>query len=365
MDVLTELIPEQYRDWVIGLALLVGAAVAALIVHAIVYFIINHFARRTVNIADSSFVRRTRMAARLLLILLGIQLALPATALGTEQYANVLEVLRHAISIGLIASVTWLVIRAVSVVDDVIEARYPVRADDNLTARRIHTQAHVLRRTVTILIAVVGFAAILITFDRVKQFGASLLASAGIAGLVVGMAARPALSNLLAGLQLALSQPIRLDDVVIVEGEWGRIEEITTTFVVVRIWDQRRLVVPLNYFIEQPFQNWTRKSADLLGTIFVYADYTVPVQAVREELQRIVKEYPQWDGKVCNVQVTNTTERTMELRALVSAADSGKVWELRCAIRERLIDFLQREYPQSLPRVRAETDSPPVLAENA
>jgi small-conductance mechanosensitive channel len=192
-------------------------------------------------------------------------------------------------------------------------------------------------------------------FEPVRQLGASVLASAGVIGIIVGFAAQRTIANLFAGFQLALTQPIRIDDVVIVENEWGRIEEITLTYVVVRIWDLRRLIVPLSYFIERPFQNWTRAQADLLGTVFLYTDYTIPVDTVREELNRIVGQSKNWDGKVCGLQVTNATERTLELRALASAADSSRAWDLRCEIREKLVFFVQRHYPESLPRQRSET----------
>jgi small-conductance mechanosensitive channel len=194
----------------------------------------------------------------------------------------------------------------------------------------------------------------LMTFDRVRQLGTTILASAGVVGIVVGMAAQRTIATFIAGLQIAITQPIRVDDVVIVENEWGRIEEITLTYVVVRIWDLRRLIVPITYFIESPFQNWTRTSADILGTVFVYADYTMPIDVLRDELQNILKKSEHWDGKVCVLQVTNASDRTMELRALMSAADASTAWTLRCEVREKLIDFIRREYPKSLPKVRAE-----------
>jgi hypothetical protein len=196
----------------------------------------------------------------------------------------------------------------------------------------------------------------LMTFPAIRHVGITLFASAGLAGLVAGMAARSTLSNLLAGVQIALTEPIRLDDVVIVEGEWGWIEEIGTTYVVVRIWDLRRLVVPLSYFIEHPFQNWTRVTSDLLGTVFVYTDYRVPVDEVRVELHRILQASGMWDGKAWGLQVTDATEHTLQLRALMSATDSSTAWDLRCHVREKLIALLQQRYPQSLPRVRAELD---------
>jgi small-conductance mechanosensitive channel len=194
----------------------------------------------------------------------------------------------------------------------------------------------------------------LMTFPTLRQVGTSVLASAGLAGLVVGFAARPVLTNLIAGVQLALTQPIRLDDVVIIDDEWGRIEEILSTYVVVRLWDQRRLIVPLSYFVENPFQNWTRTSADIVGTAFIYVDYSVDVERVRHELHRNLKDMSQWDGRAWALQVTDLTERTMQLRALMSAADAGLAFELRCTVRERLVDFIRRNYPRGLPRVRAD-----------
>jgi small-conductance mechanosensitive channel len=239
---------------------------------------------------------------------------------------------------------------AVAAVGAFVRSGYDVQQRDNLAARRVHTQVLVLERAAAVLIILFGVGLALMTFPRVRELGTGLLASAGVVGLVIGLAARPLLENMIAGLQLALTQPIRIDDVVIVKGEWGRVEEITTTYVVVRIWDERRLIVPFAAFIQESFQNWTRRSSQILGTVFLYADYTVPVEAVRSALQQIVREAPLWDGRVCNLQVTNATEQTVELRALVSAADSGEAWELRVYVREKLLAYLQREHPGALPR---------------
>jgi len=241
-------------------------------------------------------------------------------------------------------------------VRDIILSRYDITAKDNLEARRVATQIRVIQRMIVAVIIVLTVAFMLMIFPRVRQVGVSLLASAGVLGIVLGFAAQKTLGNFIAGIQIALAQPIRLDDVVIVEGEWGWIEEIALTYVVVRIWDLRRLVVPISYFTEKPFQNWTRVSADILGSVFVYADYTVPVQAVREELTRLLKGDPRWDKKVNVLQVTEMKEHTVELRALMSAADSPTAWELRCAVREGLLRFLQQKYPQALPRTRVEMD---------
>ncbi|MGR3363874.1 MAG: mechanosensitive ion channel family protein, partial [Maritimibacter harenae] len=201
---------------------------------------------------------------------------------------------------------------------------------------------------------VVTIAAGLMTFESVRQYGVSLLAAGGAAGIIVGLAAQPVLSNLFAGLQLALTQPIRIDDAVIVEGEWGTIEEITATYVVIKVWDWRRLVVPLRYFIEQPFQNWTRESASIIGSVFWYLDYTVPVQEVRAKLEEIIRDSPHWDGKVVNLQVTDTDKDTIALRGLMSARTSPQAWDLRCEIREKIVAWLQETYPEALPRLRGE-----------
>jgi len=198
----------------------------------------------------------------------------------------------------------------------------------------------------------------LMVFESVRQLGTSILASAGVLGIIVGFAAQKSIATVLAGFQIAMTQPIRLDDVVIVEGEWGRIEEITLTYVVVLIWDQRRLVVPISYFIEKPFQNWTRVSAELLGTIFLYMDYTVPLDKLRAELDRLLAETDMWDKRVKVVQVTDSKERVIEVRVLVSAADASTAWNLRCMLREKLIGYLQRNHPESLPRTRAELSNP-------
>jgi small-conductance mechanosensitive channel len=192
------------------------------------------------------------------------------------------------------------------------------------------------------------------TFSSVRQYGVSLLASAGAAGIIVGLGARPLLSNLFAGIQLAMTQPIRIEDAVIVENEWGWIEEITSTYVVVRLWDLRRMILPLSYFIEKPFQNWTREGSALIGSAFFYVDYAAPVDAIRAKLNEIVKASKNWDGQVAVLQVTDTRERTMELRAIMSARSAGQAFDLRCEVREQLIAFLQQEHPEALPRTRAE-----------
>ena len=264
--------------------------------------------------------------------------------------------INHILVIWLIIGVAWLVISIIAILKAVILSRYNIKTKDNLKVRQITTQLNIIQRILIVLIVILTISAILMTFDKVRQIGISILASAGVAGIVVGFAAQRSLANLIAGIQIAITQPIRIGDVVIVENEWGTIEEITLTYVVVQIWDQRRLVVPINYFLEHSFQNWTKSSAELIGAIFIYVDYGIPVDELRRELEKIVNASPLWDKRVANIQVTNATEKTMEIRALVSAENSSKTWELRCLVREKLIDFIQQNYPDKLPRLRLETD---------
>lgn len=270
----------------------------------------------------------------------------------SETVAPGMLLLQHLCALSLITALTWLAVRCVSAVADTIIELNPADTVDNLQARRIQTQTKVLARTVMVVVILVGSGMALMTLPLLRQIGTSLLASAGVAGLIVGFAAKPVVGNLLAGLQLALTQPIRLEDVVIIESEWGQVEEITGTYVVIRIWDQRRMIVPLQWFIEHPFQNWTRSNSELLGTVIIWVDFRMPIAVLRAELERLVRAAPEWDGRVCVLQVTDLDPRAMQLRALVSARDAGQCWDLRCRAREGLIDFIQREYPEYLPLLR-------------
>lgn len=262
--------------------------------------------------------------------------------------------LRHVNLLLLIAALTWLALRVLRATAAGVVDLHPAAGDENLDARGINTQARVLSRILSSLIVIIGLALMIMTFPGASRLGASLLASAGVAGLIAGLAARPAISNLIAGLQIAIAQPIRLDDVLIVQGEWGRVEEISGTYVVLRIWDERRLVIPLQWFIENPFQNWTRHSAQLTGMLYVWVDYAMPLDAMRAEAQRICTTTEEWDGRLCALEVTDATDRAMQLRVLVTATNADRVWALRCKMREGLVSFMQREFPQHLPRQRAE-----------
>jgi small-conductance mechanosensitive channel len=284
-------------------------------------------------------------AVRRALPLLALILGAPALSVSPA----LAEMVRNATSLLLIAVVAFILFQIVNVAASFVLTRHRIDVSDNLQARSIYTQVVVLKKVALTSIGIFTLASMLMVFDSVRQFGASILASAGIA-------AQRSIATLLAGFQIALTQPIRVDDVVIVEGEWGRIEDITLTYVVVRVWDLRRLVVPITYFIEQPFQNWTRSSADILGTVFLYVDYTVPLDPVRAELTRLLEASRYWDGKVNVLQVTDAKEHTLEIRALASAADASLAWDLRCEIREKLVAFVQQNYPESLPRLRASFD---------
>lgn len=339
----------QESPWVATAAVALVAVIAALIVHRIGQAVLLRATARVPLL--HAVIRCSTSAAAAALPLAALQVVWTAAPDTLRWIANV----RHVNGLLLIAAITWLAIRAVRGVARGIIARHPVESDDNLLARRVQTQATVLSRSAMVVIFIAGASMALMTFPGARQLGASLLASAGVVGLVAGIAARPVFSNLISGLQLALAQPLRLDDVLIVKGEWGRVEEITGTYVVLKIWDERRLIIPLQWFIENPFENWTRSSSQILGTVMLYLDYATPVEPLRQEAERVVKAAPEWDSRVFAVQVTDTTERAMQVRILVSAANAGKAFDLRCRVREQMLAFVAREYPQCLPQVRSIT----------
>jgi len=268
----------------------------------------------------------------------------------------------HIISLCIIANVIWLGLRIVDSGRQLIFKHHPIDVSDNRTARRIHTQTQVLVHTLSFFVILFGIATMLMTFPGAKQIGTSLLASAGLAGLAVGFAAKPVLGNLIAGLQIAMTQPLTIDDVVIVEGEWGRVEEISSTYVVIKIWDERRLIVPLQYFIEKPFQNWTRQSTQLLGTFTFWVDYAMPLEPLRKELDAWCKQVPHlWDGRVNNLQVTDANENAIQLRVMISTSNAGNNWDLRVLLREKMLQFIANNYPEYLPRIRANYHEDPLL----
>ena len=334
--------------WLVTCAVALTAALAASIGHRLVWAIAVRLAHARVT--ARTLLRFAERPARAALILFALQFVWDAASPDLPA----LRAVEHVTLLALTAALGWLGVRCVAGVADAVFQLHPVDQADNLHARQVRTQTGVLATVATGLIVFVALALALMSFPAVRTLGTSLLASAGVAGLVVGMAARPVLGNLIAGLQLALTQPLRLDDVVVIDGEWGRIEQIRASYVVVNIWDERRLIVPLQWFIEHPFANWTLNSAELIGSVNLWVDYRLPLASLRAELERICGEAPEWDRRVCSLAVTEAGERGMQLRALVSAADSGTTWDLRCRVREGLIVYIQEHFPQSLPRTRVD-----------
>lgn len=352
-------LPESMRSGPIALAILAAMVlVASWIIGRVLFLVLSRLTRSDKRTLTRQLVLKTRRPVMLVIAGFGLNVLIHGVWARGTLSPDTFITLSMGVRVLLILSITWLVIAAISASDDFILARYRMDVRDNLRARRVHTQVRVISRTMQIGAAIIGLAIALMVFDPVAEIGASLLASAGLAGLAVGFAARPVLENLIAGIQIALTQPIRLDDVVIIDGEWGWIEEITTTYVVVKIWDQRRLIVPFSKVIAEPFQNWTRKTAELLGTVFIHADYTVDLEKMRKALRTACEADELWDGRVCLLQVTDSKDRTLELRALVSAADSPSAWDLRCHVREALAMHMRNEQPDALPRVRALVSEP-------
>ncbi len=336
----------------VGILSLAGAI--ALLIHSTVRRLLRRLLRERPPYLRS-FLNNTRGLTQLALLVAALSIALPLTPFDYDSKI----VIARMLLIAVIALIGWALIVASHMAADLYLLRYRLDTSDNLLARKHITQVYILRRVTDTLIVLVTLGSALMTFESVRQYGVSLFASAGVAGLVAGLAARPVLSNLIAGLQIAMTQPIRIQDAVVVENEWGVIEEITSTYVVVRLWDLRRLIVPLSYFIEKPFQSWTRQSTSLIGSVLLYVDFTAPVDRLRAKLAEIVKASKLWDGQVVALQVTDAKENSIELRALASARSAADTFALRCEIREKLIDFLQREFPTALPHARAESIARP------
>ncbi|MFA5123530.1 mechanosensitive ion channel family protein [Zavarzinia sp.] len=336
-------------DWLGALIVLSAAILLALGMHALMRRLLRRMARQEQPFLRSLLTRVDRPARFALIVgaiaMVSGDLALPST---------LAELLGRALAICFVVLVGWAAMVALHIAGDLHLRRFRIDAEDNLLARKHTTQVRLLLRAMDTVIVLLTLSAALMTSETVRQYGVSLFASAGVAGIVAGFAARPVLANFFAGLQMALTQPIRVDDAVVIEGEWGWIEDITSTYVVVKLWDWRRLVVPLTWFMENPFQNWTRESANIIGSVFLHVDYTAPIEAIRAKLDEIARASPLWDGKVLVLQVTDATQTTVELRALVSAATSPRSWDLRCEVREKLLAFLNTEYPQCLPRLRLE-----------
>lgn len=342
----------RWLAWNLGI--LAGAVVIAWTAHYLFFAILGRLARRNAWVIHESprkyCYHSTRWAAAAALAWLSLEL--------TDFAPSLTEFLRHLLSIVFILMLSWLMLGIFRVARDAILERTPSAQGDERRARSVLTQMRILERVVIAIIVVLALGCILMSFEKVRQLGVSLLASAGIIGIVVGMAAQKTLGAVIAGLQIAITQPIRIGDAVMVENEFGFIEDISLTYIVVRLWDERRLILPVTYFIEKPFQNWTKGSSGLLGTVLLYVDYALPVEPLRQELQRVLKESPKWDGKTGVLQVTNVSEKSVEVRALVSAADPGALGDLRCEVREKLLRYLREIFPASLPQLRVEMKQP-------
>lgn len=329
---------------------------ALLAVYFLIFFLLKRWGRDPKNVLPPNIASRIKFPLIVLLLAIGIQVGLINRKLITDEgYVAFFQQLR---SLMLIFSFSWFIIVGIRITKNQILKRFDVTTSDNLRARKFYTQFNIIERIAIFVVILFSIGISLMTFEGVKEIGVSLLTSAGIAGIILGLSAQKVIGAILAGVQIAIAQPIRIDDVVIVEGEWGRVEEIKLTYVVINIWDKRRLVLPSTYFIEKPFQNWTRNSSDILGTVFIYTDYDFPIDELRKEFTRLLNSTDLWDKKVNVIQVTNLTEKTMELRALMSAGDSPTAWDLRVFIRENLVKFIKENYPESLPRSRV------VLKEN-
>jgi small-conductance mechanosensitive channel len=343
----------SWRDVVWSAGILAAAIVAALVARWIVFAALRRLTRERGTALGQSLVKHGQRPSLWILPLVAVLAIVPSLSLPPDFKVGS----EHVVGLGLIAALAWLGILLIEVTSDIMTVRYRVDVADNLMARRVQTQFQMVHRIAVILVSVVALSLGLMTFPEIKHIGVSLLASAGVASLVIGMAMKDALANLIAGVQIAFAQPFRIGDAVVIEGEWGWIEEIGMIYVVVRCWDLRRLVLPLSYFMTNSFQNWTRTSADLLAYSYIYTDYTTPVEAVRQELKRILESTPLWSGKVCVLQVSDMDHYTLQLRALMDARNGGDAWDLRCLVRERLIEFLQKNCPGSLPRYRGEMET--------
>ncbi len=321
---------------------------AVLAAYAVLSRIVPYFVPRERRESILLLFRRTRFPVQVILLVLVVE-GVTRPMISNEP---ILEILDFAVPLVVVAGAAMVLYRAVGAFFTALRKRFDIDTPDNLRARQVTTQIMVLERVVGVVIVIITIAVGLMTIPGVRQWGASLLASAGVIGLVVGFAAQQTIANVFAGIQIAVTQPVRIDDAVVIDGEWGRVEEITLTYIVVRVWDKRRLVVPISYLLQKPFQNWTRNTSSIIGSVYLYADYTVDVDALRLEQSRVLAASELWDGEVDVIQVTDATEQTVQLRCLMSAANSPQAWDLRCLVREHLIGVLQSSQPAALPRQR-------------
>jgi small-conductance mechanosensitive channel len=340
-----------HHTWFFAVFLLCGVIVLSNVAHFIIFHVLRRREEKSKDGRWGSIQRYLSHPARAIFFITCLLIFLPAVPQVPE---NLQAIIRQGLIMALVAALGWFAVGCVYVFQAAILRRYDLSAENNVRARRIHTQFQLFRRILISFIVIVDIGALLWTFNdpRIWHYGSGLLASAGIASIIIATAAKSTVANLLAGLQIALTEPIRIDDVVVVQGEWGRVEEINSAYVIIRIWDLRRLIVPLSYFIENSIQNWTRQSADIMGTAFLYVDYSIPVEDLRQQLDTIVHPSPLWDKKVCGLQVTNLTEHSMEIRCLVSSRNSSENFDLRCLVREQMTAWIQQNHPTAFPIAR-------------
>lgn len=336
--------------WIVVSIVFALVVLGAIFVQDVATRLIRRIAMRWPPTVKRMFLQ-TRTVVRFAFVLLAATIALPLVPLP----ANANDTVRKIFAAAFVVLIGWCAVAIVEIAIDRYMSRYRLDVDDNLLARKAVTQARVLKRAINFIIILVTAGFALMTFDSVRQYGVSLFASASVAGIIIGLAAQPLLGNLLAGMQIALTQPIRINDTVCVEGEQGRVEEITSTYVVVRLWDWRRMILPLTYFLQKPFQNWSRSGgAGMIGSAKVYVDYSMHLDSLRAKLMEIVSASPLWDGNLVKLEVTDARESTLEVRAAFSARKSDAAVDLACLVREQLVAFIQEKFPQSLPRRRNE-----------
>jgi small-conductance mechanosensitive channel len=343
-------LPHFKHTWFLAIFLFCAAIVLANVVHYVLFRLLRRKEEenKTLGWGLQRYLGKPARAVFFLTCLLIILPIIPGLSDKMD------DTIRQGLIMAMIASLGWFAVGCIYVLQSIMLRRYDLNAENNIQARRVHTQFQLFRRMLISFVVIIDIGALLWTFNdpRIWHYGSGLLASAGIASLILATAAKSTAANFLAGMQIALTEPIRIDDVVVVQGEWGRIEEINSAYVVIRIWDLRRLIVPLSYFIENSFQNWTRESSDIMGTAFLYVDYSIPVDALRQQLESIVHPSPLWNKQVCGLQVTNLTDRSMELRCLMSSRNSSENFDLRCLVREKMTEWIQQNYPDAFPTTR-------------
>jgi len=355
MEYIDDFFGDRIPEFIQNIILATSAILIGLLIKFIIKRFFRFFSRFWASFQIKSIIKHLDGPATVFIPLLLLNISLSFMEMGKlfkAQFGRVLE-------ISLTITLAMILIRIIKVLEDHFYHKYDLNKEDNLKERKIRTQLQFIRKFVVSLIVLVTTAIVLLSFESMRKVGTGLLTGVGIGGIIIGFAAQKSLGNLLAGFQIAFTQPLRIDDVLIVEGEWGRVEEISLTYVVVNIWDQRRLILPITYFIEKPFQNWTRVSAQLLGTVFLYLDYTIPIPPLREELTRLLISHPLWDKRVNVVQLTDNKESLVEVRFLMSARNSSQAFDLRCDVRENMIAFIREHYPESLPKTRVEYQGKP------